>query len=173
MLSFCKKLFSFEETREEESDPNKMTPKLLFLLFTISSTSKLMIKSRQERNVNEIKSVDKNCPRNSPCMPHNSCPFALEQFQQLSKLDRESKEYVELASSIKLQVCNKKEKAVCCQPEPREGEDCMWRDKGYANGAQIQDLYSWWFEVRCGQGRRMVQGRQWGEVVRDTRFGGP
>ena len=56
-------------------------------------------------------------------MSHNSCPFALEQFQTLSKLDRESKEYVELATNIKLKVCNKKEKAVCCQPKPEEGEE--------------------------------------------------
>ena len=152
MLSFSKKLFSFTETREERSDPKKMTQKLLVLLFTIPTTSKLLIKSRQEREVNEIESVDKNCPRNSACMSHNSCPFAMDQFQQLSKLDRESKEYVELASSIKLQVCNKKEKAVCCQPEPEEGEDCVWKDKGYANGAKIQDLNSLWFEVRYGQG---------------------
>ena len=145
----------------------------MFLFFDISTTSTLLIKPRQERKIDEIESVDKNCPRNSACMSHNSCPFAMEQFQQLSKLDRESKEYVELASSIKLQVCNKKEKAVCCQPEPKEGEDCVWNNKGYANGAQIQDLNSWWFEVRCGQGRRMVQGRQWVEVSRDTRFRGP
>ena len=97
-------------------------------------------------------------------MSHNSCPFAKEQFQQLIKLDRESREYLELASSIKLQICNKKEKAVCCQPEPEEGEDCVWKDKEYANGAQIQDLNSWWFEVSCGKVRRIVQGRQWGEV---------
>ena len=80
-------------------------------------------------------------------MPHSYFRFAMDQFQQLSKLDRESKEYVELASSIKLQVCNKKEKAVCCQPESKEGEDCVWKEKGYANGAQIQDLNSvivWW-----------------------------
>jgi hypothetical protein len=169
MLSVSKKLFSFIETREERSEPKKMTQKVLFLLFTIS-ICKLMIKSRQERKVDEIESVDKNCPRNSPCMSHSSCPFAMEQFQQLSKLD--SKEYVELARNIKLQVCNKKEKAVCCQPEPEEGEDCVWNGKGYANGAQIQDLQSWWFEVRCGKGRRMVQGRQWGEVTRDRRFRG-
>ena len=35
-------------------------------------------------------------------------------------MDRDSKEYGELASNIKLQVCNKAEKAVCCQPEPEE-----------------------------------------------------
>ena len=150
-----------------------MTQKMFFLLLTISTTNNLMMVSRQERKVNEIESVDKECPRNSPCMSQNSCPFAKEQFQQLSKLDRESMDYLELASSIKLQVCNKKEKAVCCQPEPEEGEDCVWKDKGYTNGDTIQDLNSWWFEVRCGQGRRMVQGRQWGEVFRDTRFGGP
>ena len=73
------------------------------------------MKSRQERSAEEVESVDKKCPRSSPCMAHNSCPFALEQFQKLSKLDRESKEYVELATNIKLKVC--------CQPKPEEGEE--------------------------------------------------
>ena len=67
----------------------------------------------------------------------------MEQFQQLSKLDRESKEYVDLASTIKLQVCNKKEKAVCCQPKPQAGEDCVGKDTGYGNGAKVQDLNFW------------------------------
>ena len=152
----------------------KMRQTLCFLLFTFSGAAKLAIVKRRRQSAGEIESVDKNCPRNSPCVSHDSCPFALEQFQQLSKMDRDSKEYGELASNIKLQVCNKAEKAVCCQPEPEEGEDCVWKDKGYAAGAPVQDLFSWWFEVRCGQeGRRVVQGRQWGEVVRDTRYKTP
>ena len=77
--------------------------------------------SRETRAVGEVEPVDKKCPRSSPCTSHSSCPVATEKFKKLTELDRESKEYVELARDIKLKVCNKKEKAVCCDPEPGEG----------------------------------------------------
>ena len=59
--------------------------------------------------------VDKRCPPESPCTLHDQCPIAVTQFQKLSQLDKESKEYEDLASQVRLSVCNKMERAVCCQ----------------------------------------------------------
>ena len=144
-----------------------------FIFSTISVMTKISTNTREKKSLDKIESVDKTCPRNSPCMSHTSCPSAMDLFKNLGKMDRGSKEYLEQANIIKDLVCNKNEKAVCCVAEPAEEEDCMWKRKGYTNGEQVQDLFSWWFEVKCRQGKRVVQGRQWGEVVRDRRFQTP
>ena len=150
-----------------------MKQMILIIFFTTAVMTKISTSTRKMKSEDEIEGVDKTCPRNIPCMPHTSCPPAMDLFKTLGMMDRGSKEYLKQANIIKELVCNKKEKAVCCVVEPVEEEDCMWRRKGYTNGEQVQDLFSWWFEVRCWQGRRVVQGRQWGEVVRDSRFQTP
>merc|ERR1739838_574342 len=112
------------QSRQGRGQLRKMTAKTLFFLVVLIPMSAQMTPdhmSRVTRATGEVEPVDKKCPQNSPCMSHKSCPVATEKFKKLTKLDRESKEYVELARDIKLQVCNKKEKAVCCEPESGEG----------------------------------------------------
>ena len=144
-----------------------MRPIILIIFFTTAVMAKISTNTRNMKSDDKIKAVDKTCPRNSPCVSHTSCPSAMNLFKTLGKMDRGSKEYLKQANIIQDLVCNKKEKAVCCVVEE---EGCMWKKKDYTSGEQVHDLFSWWFEVRCSQGRRVVQGRQWEEVVRDRRF---
>ena len=47
---------------------------------------------------------------------------------------------------------------------------CEWYGQVYCSGDIIQDLYEWWFKMRCSKGRMMLESRQWRDVVTDPRF---
>jgi hypothetical protein len=48
--------------------------------------------------------------------------------------------------------------------------DCEWYGQVYCSGDVIQDLFAWWFKMRCSSGKMRVEGTQWRDVVTDPRF---
>eukprot|EP00090_Calanus_glacialis_P012295 TRINITY_DN20793_c0_g1_i1.p1 TRINITY_DN20793_c0_g1~~TRINITY_DN20793_c0_g1_i1.p1 ORF type:complete len:137 (-),score=31.28 TRINITY_DN20793_c0_g1_i1:205-615(-) len=49
-------------------------------------------------------------------------------------------------------------------------DDCVWYGQVFCGGDVVIDLYSWWFQMRCSDGKMRVEARQWGDVVRDSRY---
>jgi len=50
------------------------------------------------------------------------------------------------------------------------GKDCKWYGETYCKGDTVEDLYRWWFQVKCSNGRMSVQSRSWSAVVNDPRY---
>merc|ERR1712179_196899 len=145
----------------------KMNSTLLITLLVVSTAA-----TKTEENIEEgrVDPVDKKCPSNVPCVAYSSCPSAMTMFLELSKMERKSKEYLELASNIQEQVCNKKEKGVCCR-NTDEATDCVMMKKEYAEGDKI--AWSPSFQVRCKHGKMVLQARHWQEVFGETRVETP
>merc|ERR1712179_259439 len=144
----------------------KMNSTLLITLLVVSTAA-----TKTEENIEEgrVDPVDKKCPSNVPSVAYSSCPSAMTMFLELSKMERKSKEYLELASNIQGQVCNKKEKGVCCRNT--DATDCVMMKKGYAEGDKI--AWSPSFQVRCKHGKMVLQARHWQEVFGETRVDTP
>ena len=144
-----------------------MNSSLLITLLVVSTAA-----TKTEENIKEgrVDPVDKDCPSTAPCISYSSCPSAMTMFLELSKMERKSKEYLELASIIQGQVCNKKEKGVCCR-NTDEATDCVMMKKGYAEGDKI--AWSPSFQVRCKHGKMVLQARHWQEVFGETRVDTP
>ena len=151
----------------ETTAPIKMVSSLSFAMLVVSTAA---IKTEETLQEGRVDSVDKNCPSNAPCVAYSSCPSAMTMFLELSKMERKSKEYLELASNIQGQVCNKKEKGVCCV-DTDEATDCVMMKKGYAEGDKI--AWSPSFQVKCKHGKMVLQARHWQEVFGDTRIDTP
>merc|ERR1712106_583773 len=52
------------------------------------------------------------------------------------------------------------------------GAGCEWYGQVYCDGDIVQDLYVWWFQLKCAKGKMFVYSRSLAEVTRDPRFRG-
>ena len=50
------------------------------------------------------------------------------------------------------------------------GFDCNWYGTVYCNGDVVQDLYRWWFLMKCSAGIMRVYSRSYEEVSKDKRY---
>merc|ERR1712025_838131 len=150
---------------KETTASTKMFTSSIITLLVFSSAATLA-KTENDKE-GRVEAVDKSCPSNAPCTAYSSCPSAMDMFLELSKMER--KEYMSLASAIQANVCNKKEKGVCCNSEV--GSDCVMSKKGYAEGDKI--AWTPGFDVRCKHGKMVLQARQWQEVFRENRVDTP
>lgn len=55
-------------------------------------------------------------------------------------------------------------------PAGSQEEDCVWYGQVYCGGDVVIDLYRWWFQMRCSNGRMRIEARQWRDVVTDPRY---
>ena len=68
-----------------------------------------------------VKELDKMCDPSEPCTRLADCPSSSKSVKDLILKTKKSKDYKQLAKSMKELVCNKKEKAVCCPPDEDKG----------------------------------------------------
>ena len=60
----------------------------------------------------------KACPDDKQCATRDSCPYWIEKFQELTNLARGTAKD-KLVTNMRSSICNKKEKALCCQKEEK------------------------------------------------------
>jgi len=65
--------------------------------------------------------ADRQCGNSAICTHQSQCPKFLEEKANLNKLAKNSQTYRETLSRIRDNVCNRAEKGVCCEGDPRCG----------------------------------------------------
>ena len=50
--------------------------------------------------------------------------------------------------------------------------ECVWYGDVLCDGAVVEDLYRWWFLLKCSANKMSVVSRTWTEVRNDPRFKG-
>jgi len=53
---------------------------------------------------------------------------------------------------------------------PMAGGECVWYGEVLCDGAVVQDLYRWWFLLKCSKNKMSVVSRSWADVTSDERF---
>ena len=48
--------------------------------------------------------------------------------------------------------------------------DCVWYGTVYCEGDIIQDLFRWWFLMKCNNTKLSVISRSYSEVAKDKRY---
>merc|ERR1712025_129583 len=48
--------------------------------------------------------------------------------------------------------------------------ECVWYGEVLCDGALVQDLYRWWFLLKCSKNKMSVVSRSWSDVTSDSRF---
>ena len=48
--------------------------------------------------------------------------------------------------------------------------ECVWYGEVLCDGAVVQDLYRWWFLLKCSKNKMKVISRSWSEVASDPRY---
>lgn len=48
--------------------------------------------------------------------------------------------------------------------------ECVWYGDIICDGAVVQDLYRWWFLMKCSKGKMSLYSRSWSEVTNDHRY---
>lgn len=44
--------------------------------------------------------------------------------------------------------------------------DCVWYGTTFCDGDVVEDLYRWWFKMRCSNTRFSVDSSSWAEVIK-------
>ena len=44
--------------------------------------------------------------------------------------------------------------------------DCTWYGTVFCNGDVVEDLFRWWFKMRCAKGKFSVDSVSYGDVIR-------
>ncbi len=44
--------------------------------------------------------------------------------------------------------------------------DCVWYGTTFCDGDVVEDLYRWWFKMRCTNTRFSVDSSSWAEVIK-------
>merc|ERR1711988_112297 len=47
-----------------------------------------------------------------------------------------------------------------------EGKDCIWYGTTFCDGDVVEDLYRWWFKMKCSKTRFSVDSSSWAEVIK-------
>ena len=50
------------------------------------------------------------------------------------------------------------------------GKDCLWYGTTFCDGDLVEDLYRWWFKMKCSKSRFTVVSVPYTQVVQDPRF---
>ena len=50
------------------------------------------------------------------------------------------------------------------------GKDCTWYGTTFCDGDLVEDLYRWWFKMKCSKSRFTVVSVPYTQVVQDPRF---
>merc|ERR1712012_1139983 len=69
-----------------------------------------------------VEEVDKTCKTEETCLPDSQCQIFQEKLKLKDELEKGSAERTAIVNQLKNEVCNKKERAVCC---PCEGNSCV------------------------------------------------
>ena len=111
-----------------------------------------------------------------------SCTFKGEEVCE-GKIVKETKKSARICIDGK--VLKKKKEEI--KPWPGYGGSCMWYGEVLCDGAEvqvgfsdcipfiylfisIQDLYRWWFLVKCSKSKMSVKSRSWIDVTSDKRY---
>ena len=43
--------------------------------------------------------------------------------------------------------------------------DCVWYGTTFCDGDVVEDLYRWWFKMRCSNARFSVDSSSWADVI--------
>merc|ERR1712045_335387 len=46
------------------------------------------------------------------------------------------------------------------------GKDCTWYGTVFCDGDVVEDLFRWWFKMRCAKGKFSVDSVSYGDVIR-------
>merc|ERR1712018_131366 len=77
--------------------------------------------------------------------------------------------------SILVKICDNgklklKKKADIAPGWPKAGGECVWYGEVLCDGAVVQDLYRWWFLMKCSNNKMSLYSRSWSEVTNDPRY---
>ena len=50
--------------------------------------------------------------------------------------------------------------------------DCLWYGTTFCDGDVVEDLYRWWFKMKCSKTRFSVDSSSWAEVIRRKKLEG-
>merc|ERR1712062_564228 len=102
------------------------------------------------------------------CLHHSeaACKFKGKQICE-GAVTKEFKKSVRICTEGK--VLKKKREEV--EPGyPLAGGECVWYGEVLCDGAVVQDLYRWWFLLKCSANKMSVVSRSWSDVTSDRRF---
>ena len=50
------------------------------------------------------------------------------------------------------------------------GKDCLWYGTTFCDGDLVEDLFRWWFRMKCSKSKFTVASVPYSQVVQDPRF---
>merc|ERR1711990_667943 len=95
-----------------------------------------------------------------------SCKFEGKEICE-GAVTRELSTVVKICDNGKLKL---KKKSDIAPGWPMAGGECVWYGEVLCDGAVVQDLYRWWFLMKCTKGRMSLYSRSWSEVSNDPRY---
>merc|ERR1711997_1444075 len=96
----------------------------------------------------------------------SSCPFEGKEICE-GAVTKELSTVVKICQNGKLKL---KKKSEIAPGWPIAGGECVWYGDIICDGAVVQDLYRWWFSMKCSKGRMSLYSRSWTEVTNDRRY---
>merc|ERR1711894_182718 len=95
-----------------------------------------------------------------------SCKFEGKQICE-GAVTKELSTVVKICQNGKLKL---KKKSDIAPGWPKAGGECVWYGDIICDGAVVQDLYRWWFLMKCSKGKMSLYSRSWTEVTNDRRY---
>jgi len=95
-----------------------------------------------------------------------SCKFKGKEICE-GAVTKELSTVVKICQEGKLKL---KKKSEIAPGWPIAGGECVWYGDIICDGAVVQDLYRWWFSMKCSKGRMSLYSRSWTEVTNDERY---
>merc|ERR1712113_1045447 len=96
----------------------------------------------------------------------SSCPFEGKEICE-GAVTKELSTVVKICQNGKLRL---KKKSDIAPGWPKAGGECVWYGDIICDGAVVQDLYRWWFLMKCSKGKMSLYSRSWTEVTNDERY---
>merc|ERR1712066_1031393 len=95
-----------------------------------------------------------------------SCKFEGKEICE-GAVTKELSTVVKICQNGKLRL---KKKSDIAPGWPKPGGECVWYGDIICDGAVVQDLYRWWFLMKCSKGKMSLYSRSWTEVTNDQRY---